>query len=967
MLKFIVTIRSHRLLGYLLVPYMVEETPNQEFFKIKESLVLENVSSAPEMYAESHIAIAKLANEYSDAQIRNKFGSKKNSGASDFPKSVDPDLLNDHIRPYVDSIANKILDLCIESNIKVFFRNDNTNSIFPDDEVIVSSRMSKAVFNFVRTDEETRYFLSVSYKSSDINLLGKNVYVLSNSPCNILIDNRIYRFDDIDAKKLLPFVSKEYIPVAKRVESQYYQKFVKNAIASNSVVRASGFKIVNDKTSPKAVLSVENDISGDVVFCLKFRYKDIEFLPTSPNLVVVKFFENNGDYYFTKLVRDIQYETEVEEAATRIFGRRYNGVGTYKLQITGGKELQQAVAIRFVGDNSEQFAEAGIVVEVVGSQKNYYTGKIDVAVNVQRQNDWFDVHAIVKLDDMEFPFIALKNYILNDIREFQLPDGRVVVLPDEWFVRYRDVFASGSIIRTDNLIRLYNYQYNALMSLPLEGSLQERITDMEKHLADIGRLPNTQPVNVEATLRPYQVTGFNWLKMMRDYGFGACLADDMGLGKTLCTLSLLSESTVHDGEMEDGLFTFSKKIPSLLVVPKSLIYNWISEAHKFVPHLKFLEFTGSNRLEYVKSFPLYDVVITGYGTLRNDVEVLSKYRFNYIVLDESQTVKNPTSKTYQSLMELSCEHRLALTGTPLENSLSDLWAQINFINPGILGNIASFKRRYITPIEKNCNEDVSARLRHLIYPFILRRTKQQVLNDLPELMEQTIMCDMTEAQQKLYTEEKSKTRNSILEIVDRGVFDKSTVMVLQSLTKLRQLACAPYMIDDTYEGGSGKTEEIMRALQNVILQGHKVLVFSSFVKHLEIIAKSLRESDIEYCMLTGATEHREQEVRRFADNGIPVFLISIKAGGTGLNLTLADYVFIIDPWWNPAVEDQAIARAHRMGQKNAVMVYRFISRDTVEEKIRVFQKKKAGLAMSFVSETTTLSPDLKEEVLRILE
>ncbi|MCQ2252048.1 MAG: DEAD/DEAH box helicase [Bacteroidales bacterium] len=968
-MKFIVTIRNHRHFGYILIPYMVEESDNQAFYTVKESLAMENISTAPHLYTEYQTKIAQLAHHYSDTQIRKLFGGHKYQNNNDFLKQLTPEFIAENIRPSIDRKVEEILDICRTHGIKLYFKPENLNSIFPDDEVIISSRNAKAVFNFERTDSETRYYLSVSYKNKDISLLNRPMHVLSNTPCNIVMDKRLFHFDDIDAKKLTPFVAKEYVSVAKRVEEQYYQKFIKTAIASDSMVRASGFRIITDKATPKAILSVERDLTGDTIFCLKTRYNGIDFQLQSPNRIIVKFFENKGDYYFTKLTRDMQFETDAEEAAFRIFKNRIQP-GCFKVTSSSAdREMQSVMAINSLNANKELLTEAGIEIELSDTEKKYYTGKITLDISVTRNNDWFDVYAVIRLDDCELPFHSIKYYILNNIHEFTLPDGRIVVLPDEWFEKYRDVLASGTIDRKTGIITLKSYQYSALKSLPMDNDIQQKIKQLETNLAEISHLPDSQPANVNATLRPYQITAFNWLKMMRDYGFGAVLADDMGLGKTLCTLSLLQESrAVDSGVFQDGMFTFSKKIPSLLIVPKSLIYNWINEAHKFVPDIKILEFTGSNRADMVKSFPLYDLVIAGYGTLRNDAAILSNTRFNYIILDESQTVKNAASKTYQSLMMLDCNHRLALTGTPLENSLTDLWSQMNFINPGLLGNLPIFKKRFVTPIEKNSNEEVSAKLRQLIHPFILRRTKQQVLNDLPELMEQTILCNMTEAQNEIYEREKSKTRNSILDIMDKGVFEKSTVMVLQSLTKLRQIACCPSLVqEDEYTGGSGKTEAITGALQNIISQGHKVLIFSSFVKHLELISQRLQELDIDYALLTGNTEHRENEVKKFNGEDVPVFLISIKAGGTGLNLTSADYVFIIDPWWNPAVEDQAIARAHRMGQKNSVMVYRFISRGTVEEKIQRFQRKKADLASAFVSESAPFSPDLKDEVLRILE
>ncbi|MBR4266959.1 MAG: DEAD/DEAH box helicase [Bacteroidales bacterium] len=968
MKRFVVTVRNHRTLGYILAPYIIEESENQEFFKIVESVVAENISLNPEKYTDFQQEIVKIAENYSDTQIRKTYGGRKYTNNNDFLKQLTPEYINDYIRPSIDKKIIQIIDICKQNGIRLYFKHDNLNSIFPEDEIIISSRLANAVFNFTRLADETRYFLSVRYKNKDVTLLNKAVFVLSNNPCYIILGDRLYMFEDIDAKKFMPFTVKEYVSVAKRVEEQYYQKFIKNAITSGAVVRAEGFKIENLKVFPQAILSVERDLTGETIFQLYFRYNDIDFKIDSPNKIVVKLINKNDNYTFTKLVRDIQSEADIEEETFKIFPNRINP-GVFKVKAQGNDhEVQRAFAINALNANKDRLTEAGISIQLVGFEKVYYTGKIDIAITVNRNEDWFDVYAVVKLDDIEIPFISLKYYILNNIREFSLPDGKVVILPEEWFERYKALFASGVINKETNSIQLKNYQYSALSSLPLETSLQERIHKLENDLLDMGHLPKDQPKSVNATLRPYQVTAFNWLKMMRNYNFGACLADDMGLGKTLCTLSLLSESTVWDKTtFEDGLFSFPTKIPSLLFVPKSLIYNWVNEAKKFVPNMKILEFVGQNRGEMVKSFPLYDLIITGYGTLRNDVEILAQHQFNYIILDESQVIKNSTSKTYQSLLKLKSNHRLTLTGTPLENSLTDLWSQINFLNPGLLGNLQIFKKRFVNPIEKNHNEETSKRLKHLIYPFILRRTKQQVLNDLPELMEQTILCDMTETQKELYEREKSKVRNSILEIVDNGVFEKSAVTVLQALTKLRQLSCNPSMIDNDYQGGSGKSEEIIYTLINIISQGHKVLIFSSFVQHLKLIAGELVKNDIGYSMLTGSTENREAEVKKFNSDEVSVFLISIKAGGTGLNLTQADYVFIIDPWWNPAVEDQAVARAHRMGQKNSVMVYRFISKDTIEEKIQRYQRKKADLADAFVSETTEFSADLKEEVLRILE
>ena len=944
-LEFIVIIRYYSESGYVLLPFMVEKNRDCDLFEFKMRVSPENIKGMEYQYADYQKKIGALS-------YRCENLLKKQLGTA---TSV------------TDGMVEQILDLCIENGVRVYYISPNIRAVLPEDEIKIMPERANAVFNFDRTDEGTRYYLTANCCGDAISLRKKEVIVLSDSPCNILIDKTLLRFSDINANKLTPFVGKDCISVPKQTELAYYKKFVKNIISSNAIVKATGFSIININPKRKALVYVENDITGGALVCLRFKYDDIEFEPTSQTSTVVNFFEDGGNYRFEKMTRDMDYEARVEAAAAEIFGGRERP-GSYRVKhYSNIQKFQYDCAVNAINANRERLAAAGIEPAVKGEKPHYYTGGIHLDFIVKSSNDWFDIYATVRLDNMDIPFIALRNYILNDIHEFKLPDGSFIILPDEWFERYKGVLMAVSVNSKDHHFQLHKYQYSALLTLQLDSDITKRIDALKSKLENFDKIPLRQPSQVKATLRPYQIIAFNWLRMMRDCNFGACLADDMGLGKTLCTLSLLSDSPAMEaGDFTEGLFSFDKKIPSLLIVPKSLIYNWVSEAKKFAPHLKILEFTGNNRMDYIKAFPLYDIVISGYATLRNDIDKLSEYTFNYIVLDESQTVKNPASMAYQSIMQLKCRHRLALTGTPLENSLSDLWAQVNFINPGLLGSLSSFKKFYISPIEKKLDGTTSEKLKNLITPFMLRRTKQQVLHDLPDLVEQTILCEMTEPQQKIYEAEKSRTRNSILEIMEQGVFDQSTVMVLQSLTKLRQIACTPYLIDDEYDGGSGKTDEVIRALQNVIGQGHKVLVFSSFVQHLKHIARNLDALGIGYAVLTGSTEHRDEIVRKFEGGSVPVFLISIKAGGTGLNLTSADYVFIIDPWWNPAVEEQAIARAHRMGQKNSVMAYRFISKGTVEEKIQKFQRKKSDLASTFV-EGSELPVNLKDEVMMLLE
>jgi len=428
---------------------------------------------------------------------------------------------------------------------------------------------------------------------------------------------------------------------------------------------------------------------------------------------------------------------------------------------------------------------------------------------------------------------------------------------------------------------------------------------------------------------------------VQDFHFGGCLADDMGLGKTIQTLAMLQ----HRHESGDN-----QGAASLLVLPTSLVFNWLAEAEKFTPDLRILAYTGTYRDKNPDRFADYDVVLTSYGIVRLDTELLASYKFDYVILDESQAIKNPSSTTSQAVRQLRSKHRLILTGTPVENSTMDLWSQMSFINPGLLGTQAFFRKEFLKPIEKHQDEGRTRRLHALIKPFILRRHKAQVAKELPEKTEQLSYCPMTEEQAHAYEETKSFYRNKILQNLDEHGPASTQFLLLQGLTRLRQIANHPRLADENYTGESGKLREVLRMIRNVVAEGHKVLVFSQFVQHLALVRAALDERQLEYAYLDGATRDRPAEVARFQENDdLRIFLISLKAGGVGLNLTAADYVFILDPWWNPAVEAQAVDRAHRIGQQRPVFTYKFISQGTVEEKILALQRRKLALVSELIA------------------
>jgi SNF2 family DNA or RNA helicase len=433
-----------------------------------------------------------------------------------------------------------------------------------------------------------------------------------------------------------------------------------------------------------------------------------------------------------------------------------------------------------------------------------------------------------------------------------------------------------------------------------------------------------------------------------------------------CETTTVPQQSVSREEDQLQLFgTQTRRHTSLVVVPASLIHNWKNELKRFAPGLKVLSHVGIQRSRELSGFSSFDVILSTYHTVRQDIEILSACHFHYIILDESQMIKNPSSKLYQSVIELESDHRLVLTGTPIENSLTDLWSQINFVNPGLLGTLNFFKKKFVQPIERKKDPEVEETLKELINPFILRRTKKEVARELPPVYEQIRYCNMSEDQRRLYIEEKSAARNSILENLEELGLEKSSFLVLQALTRLRQIANHPAMVEEFNGVESGKFTEVYRDIESVISEGHKALIFSSFVKHLNLFRDQLDADNRAYSYLTGSVSQkdREEAVNAFQrTEECRLFLISLKAGGVGLNLTSADYVFILDPWWNPAVEMQALNRAHRIGQENNIFVYRFISIDTIEEKIQRLQARKLELAETLITSNNPLR-DLSEKEL----
>jgi SNF2 family DNA or RNA helicase len=414
----------------------------------------------------------------------------------------------------------------------------------------------------------------------------------------------------------------------------------------------------------------------------------------------------------------------------------------------------------------------------------------------------------------------------------------------------------------------------------------------------------------------------------------------------------ISYSTNEPQVFPESNDAFAPFKTNLIIVPNSLVHNWLGEAKKFTPNLKVLVYAGPQRIKSINYFQNYDLIITTYGTARVDMDMLAKYQFNYVILDESQSIKNAASQSAKSVKMLKAQHKLVLTGTPIENGIHELWSQLSFINPGLLGSLNSFTEKFVNPIEKGKDQLRMQQLKAIIKPFVLRRTKDQVAKDLPEKTEQIIFCEMTDEQAHEYEKTKSHYRNEILKSVSEIGLNRSHFTLLKGLTRLRQIANHPYLANNEYTFGSGKFDEVIARANTAKAEGHKVLMFSQFVKQLDLYKKHFEANKLSFGYLDGSLSslQRQEAVNKFQNtNDLSFFLISLKAGGLGLNLTSADYVFLIDPWWNPAIEKQAIDRTHRIGQTSSVFIYKYITKDTVEEKIIALQNKKKLLADSIIT------------------
>jgi superfamily II DNA or RNA helicase len=607
----------------------------------------------------------------------------------------------------------------------------------------------------------------------------------------------------------------------------------------------------------------------------------------------------------------------------------------------------------------------GWLVEVSG-KIHRRPGK--VRVEVSSGIDWFEVRGEAEFDGVKVSLPRLLSAVRKGETSVVLDDGTVGILPEEWLKKYGLLAAVGDT--GDEIVQFARNQAGLLDAL-LAGMPDVNVDEtFSRAREQLRRFEGIEPLDPPSTfigqLRPYQRDGLGWMRFLRIFGLQGCLADDMGLGKTVQVLALLEERRLQ--RQKKSQLAAGEAFPagpSLVVVPRSLVFNWQQEAKRFTPELRVLDHASSDRLKTVEHFADYDAILTTYGTLRNDVALLKDMRFDYVILDEAQAIKNAVSESAKATRLLRADHRLALSGTPVQNHLGELWSLFEFLNPGMLGASRAF-----SAVAAGRTVDVETRqlLSTALRPLILRRTKEQVASDLPEKFEQTIVCELDTAQRSLYNELKEHYRQALMARIEQDGLAKSKIQVLEALLRLRQAACHPGLLDKSRVGeGSAKLDMLLPRLAEVVDEGHKAIVFSQFTSLLAIVRKKLDDDGVVYEYLDGKTRDRQERVNRFqTDPNCRLFLISLKAGGLGLNLTAAQYVFLLDPWWNPAIEAQAIDRAHRIGQTRQVFAYRLIAKDTVEEKVLQLQQTKRELADAIISADNALISKLGREDLELL-
>jgi non-specific serine/threonine protein kinase len=799
--------------------------------------------------------------------------------------------------------------------------------------------------------ENSDYLLQpiIVYADRTIFLEGQ-IDILTANPTYLLNKNVLYR---VDSKMPASFwINFFRLQQTIRVPLEEIKDFIHSFVSK--ILPALDWKSLEEHlqvvelplTRSKIYLS---ERAGQFSLDVKFQYQNLEFQAQPP---VKKSLASKDNYLFI-VKRNFEQEAELRKL--------FHDHGLLYIQHRWQIDPQYS-ALDWMRTEMPKLKKKG--TEILGEAKlrrfRLLSGQPKLKLTIKSRRDWFTLNYNLELKDLNFQFSHLTEILKTSKEYIKLPNGSNIYLGEELnhrMLQFLELIGQDSSHGSERFLTAAFPMVEALENLADDVTSDAAYKRWKNQYQNFQNIESIKQLNgFNGILRDYQKLGLDWLSFLNKFSFGGILADDMGLGKTIQVIALLFHLKNHQ-RLEK---------PVLIVVPLTVIFNWKNEIHRFAPQLKVLTYQGqkTDRDQLYNRFQEFDIILVSYGILLQDRSKLSAIRWEYAILDESQKIKNPLTKTYQAVSKLKAFHRLCLTGTPIENSPQDLWAQFNFLNPGIFGTLKQFEARFVN--NGDTNKDSHELLRNIIRPFILRRRKEDVLEELPERTNIVQYIEMTPEQSQIYRQWLEYYGNQIFEQVKTLGIQKSRIKILEALTYLRQLACHPAIFENSVDlRESGKMILLEEMLEEIIEEGHKILIFSQFVRFLKLTRKLLDDKKWAYEYMDGSTRKREQIIQNFQSNpDIKIFLISLKTGGLGLNLTAADYVIHLDPWWNPAVEQQASDRAHRIGQTNRVFVYKYIVRDSVEEKILQLQQDKIALSENLITSEKGMLKQLNLEDLK---